>query len=210
MQDLFNLVGNIIYAAMAVLAIWGAFCAVLVWRRVAQVRFRNDAEQSEFFDELDTELAKGDYEKAAEICEDDRRAMPQLALYALEHRELGPVKVQRRLVERFQQDVLADIEHRLAWVSTVTKSAPMVGLFGTVIGMMAAFDNLGAGTKVDPGVMANNIMLALITTAIGLAIAVPLMIATASINIQIRKMEDLVASGLSRLMDSLQSLPGRA
>ncbi|QDU88725.1 Biopolymer transport protein ExbB [Pirellulimonas nuda] len=210
MQELFNLIGYAIYASMALLAIWGAFNAVLVWRRVAQVRFRNEEEQTEFFDELDVELAKGDNEKAIEICEDDRRAMPQLALYAIENRDLGPIKVQRRLVERFQQDVLADIEHRLAWVSTVTKSAPMVGLFGTVIGMMAAFDNLGQGTKVDPGVMAGNIMVALITTALGLAIAVPLMITTASINIQIRKMEDLIASGLTRLMESLQSITGRA
>ena len=42
----------------------------------------------------------------------------------------------RQVVERFQQDVMADIEHRLSWVATVTKAAPMVGLLGTVIGMM--------------------------------------------------------------------------
>ncbi len=210
MQDLFNLIGNVIYAVMALLAIWGVFNAVLVWRRVSQVRFRNEEEQAEFFNELDTELAKGEYDKALEVCEDDRRAMPQLALYAIENRDMGPVKIQRRLVERFQQDVLADIEHRLSWVGTVTKSAPMVGLFGTVIGMMAAFDNLAQGTKVDPGEMAGNIMLALITTAIGLAISVPLMITTAAINIQIRKMEDLIATGLGRLTETIQTISGRA
>ena len=48
--------------------------------------------------------------------------------------------------------------------------------------------------------MAADIQFALITTACGLAIAVPLVLATASINIRVRKMEDLVGWGLTRLI----------
>ncbi len=204
MDTLFWLVGNIVYVAMAALALWGAFCVVLVWRRVAQTRFSNELEQDEFFEEIEPELEDGDFGAAAEICEDDRRAMPQLALYAIENRNMGLPKVQRRMVDRFQQDVLADIEHRLSWVSTVIKSAPMIGLFGTVVGMMGAFSNLAeGGANVDTGQMAADIMFALITTACGLAIAVPLVLCNASINVRIRKMEDLIAQGLSRLMDTL-------
>ncbi|MGI9456919.1 MAG: MotA/TolQ/ExbB proton channel family protein, partial [Aeoliella sp.] len=108
------------------------------------------------------------------------------------------------------QDVLADIEHRLSWVATVVKSAPMVGLFGTVLGMMGAFRGIEqGGSDVDPGAMAGNIMLALITTACGLAIAVPLLIVTNSIVVRIRKMEELVGIGISRLIDSLKAVIGR-
>lgn len=205
MEVLFNVVGIVVYIALAILALWGAFCAVLVWRRVGQVRFDDEEEQEEFLTELDGSLRQGNYDAAVHLCEDDRRALPQLSLYAVENRELGIAKLQRRLWERFQQDVLADIEHRLSWVATVVKSAPMVGLFGTVLGMMGAFRGIAeGGSDVDPTAMAGNIMLALITTACGLAIAVPLLLATNSIVVRIRKMEDLVGLGIGRLIDSLK------
>lgn len=205
MDVLFNVVGIVVYVALALLALWGAFCAVLVWRRVGQVRFDDEDEQDEFLAELDASLGQGNYAAATELCEDDRRALPQLALFAIENRELGIMKLQRRLWERFQQDVLADIEHRLSWVATVVKSAPMVGLFGTVLGMMGAFRGIATGgSDVDPTAMAGNIMLALITTACGLAIAVPLLLVTNSIVVRIRKMEDLVGLGIGRLIDSLK------
>ncbi|MEM9185503.1 MAG: MotA/TolQ/ExbB proton channel family protein [Planctomycetota bacterium] len=210
METLFTLIAYIVYVGMAALALWGSFCVVLVWRRVGEIRFSSEEEQEEFLDELDAELTDGDYAAASELCEDDRRAMPQLAIYAIENRDLGVPRVKRQLAERFQQDVLADIEHRLSWVSTVTKSAPMVGLFGTVLGMMGAFNTLATAEQVDPSAMAGNIGVALVTTACGLAIAVPLVIATASINIQIGKMEDLIAAGMSRLMDMLETAMGGA
>lgn len=205
MEVLFYIVGNVVYFAMAAIAIWGGFCIILAWRRVIQIQFRNEEEQEGFFEALDSHLLEGDYKGAAEVCEDDRRAMPQLSLFAIENRDLGLAKVQRRLAERFQQDVMSDVEHRLSWVSTVVKSAPMIGLFGTVVGMMGAFSNLAEGTKVDTGQMAEDIMFALITTACGLAIAVPLVLGSASITGRIRKLEDLVGIGLTHLIESLQT-----
>jgi biopolymer transport protein ExbB len=93
----------------------------------------------------------------------------------------------------------------LSWVGTAIKTEPMLGLLGTVMGMMGAFANLSSGEKVDPTQMAEDIQFALITTAVGLAIAVPLMVGLASVNIRIRKMEDLTGSGLSRLFDTLKT-----
>lgn len=204
MQMLFLIVGYMIYAGLAAIALWGAFCVILVWRRVTATRFRNEEDQDAFLDEVDSHLAAGRVDGAIGVCADDRRAMPQLALYAIENRDQGADRVERQLAERFQLDVLSDIEHRLSWVSTVIKSAPMIGLLGTVIGMMGAFANLSDGTKVDTGKMAEDIMFALITTACGLSIAVPLLLCQEGINARIRKMEDLVSAGLSRLLESLR------
>ena len=100
---------------------------------------------------------------------------------------------------------MSDLEYRLSWISTVIKSAPMIGLFGTVFGMMGAFKNLSGGGEVDPSVLAGDINLALITTASGLAIAIPLMLAVANLNIKIAKMEDLVGSGIGRYLDSFKA-----
>ncbi|TWT90017.1 colicin uptake protein TolQ [Pseudobythopirellula maris] len=203
-ETLFTLVGYIIYTVMAIVALWGAFCVILVWRRVSTTRFRNEQEQDAFMNELEPLLRTRAYENASALCDDDSRALPQLAMFAIENRDMGPQRVERQLVERFQLDVLSDIEHRLSWVSTVIKSAPMIGLLGTVIGMMGAFANLSTGSKVDTGKMAEDIMFALITTALGLMVAVPLLLCREGIALQIRKMEDLVATGMTRLMEMLR------
>jgi biopolymer transport protein ExbB len=204
MEQLFYLIGVATYAGQALIALWGAFNAILAWRRVAKVQFRREADQDRFLDELEDKLQNGDFDEAIELSENDRRAMPQLAVYAIENRDMDYQKLQRRLTDRLQNDVLADLEHRLSWVGTVIKTAPMLGLFGTVIGMMGAFANLGSGTKVDPGQLAQDIFFALITTAIGLATAMPLLVCLAAINVRIRKMEDLVSAGLTRLLEAVK------
>lgn len=210
MQVLFTSLGYVVYAVLAVLALWGAYCVIMVWRRVGLTRFADELEQEEFLVELEQSLAANNFIAVVELCEDDRRAMPQLALFAINNRDLGYEKLRRRIAERFQQDVMADIDHRLSWVTTVIKSAPMIGLLGTVMGMMGAFSNLSSGDKVDTVQMAADIQFALITTACGLAIAVPLVLCTASVNIRLTKMEDLVSSGIGRLFESMQGILGQS
>jgi len=204
MDLLFKLLGWSVYAILAAIALWGAYCVIMVWRRVAQTRFFDEVEQDEFLNELEPALTANNYEEAIVLCEGDRRALPQLALYAIDNRGLEYSKLRRRVAERFQQDVMSDIEHRLSWVGTVIKSAPMIGLLGTVMGMMGAFANLSSGEKVDPIQMAGDIQFALITTACGLAIAVPLVLCAQSINVRIRKMEDLIGLGLGRLFEHIK------
>ena len=51
-----NVVAYLIYAALASIALWGAFCVIVVWRRVGQSRFRSEQEQSDFLDVLDESL----------------------------------------------------------------------------------------------------------------------------------------------------------
>ncbi|MBN1853944.1 MAG: MotA/TolQ/ExbB proton channel family protein [Pirellulales bacterium] len=206
MEIIFNIISVITYGLLGLLAVWGAYCVILVWRRVAQTRFRDELDQDEFLEELESNIQSGNFDNALELTNNDRRALPQLVTYAIENRDAGYHQLRREVGERFQQDVMADIEHRLSWIATVTKAAPMVGLMGTVIGMMGAFAKIGAGEKVDASIMAKDISFALITTACGLAIAVPLVLITAGINIRIRKMEDLVDLGLGRIFELLTQL----
>ena len=201
---LLTLVGYAIYAGLAVIALWGVFNVILVWRRVVTTRFRDEEELDAFIEAIDEPIGSQRYDDAIAICGEDRRAMPQLALYAIMNREQGGARVERQLAERFQLDVMSDIDYRLSWVSTVIKSAPMIGLLGTVIGMMGAFANLSSGQQVDTSKMAEDIMFALVTTACGLGIAVPLLLCREGINVRIRKMEDLVTAGVSQVLEVLR------
>jgi biopolymer transport protein ExbB len=204
-QGLTAIVGNMMYVVLIMIALWGVFCIVMVWSRVAQKRFRNEEAQQEFLAMLEQPLEKGDFEQAGAICEGDPRAVPQLALLAIESRAAGYNKIRQMIIDRFQRDVMADLEYRVSWVNTMIKSAPMVGLLGTVLGMMGAFAKLATAENVKPDQLASDISLALITTAGGLAIAIPLVISMASINVRIRKMEDLAISGLTRVLESLRA-----
>ncbi len=56
----------------------------------------------------------------------------------------------------------------------IAQTAPLIGLLGTVLGMIEAFQAMqGAGAAVDPSVLAGGIWVALMTTAVGLAVAIP-------------------------------------
>lgn len=196
-----NYIGVFIYLLLAFVAFWGVYSIVLIWRRVAQLRFNDEEEQDEFFTEIKDFLQSGNLKELEELCAEDPRAIAQLTLLALKNRNLTRGQLRDLLVERFQRDVSAELDYRGSWVQTIIKAAPMLGLFGTVVGMMGAFSKLGATTQVSPDKLAADISLALITTACGMAIAIPLILATATTNIRISKLEDLVGSGISQLVD---------
>lgn len=69
---------------------------------------------------------------------------------------------------------LAGLERGFRLLDTVAQLAPLLGLFGTVLGMIKAFQSLQtAGASVDPSLLAGGIWVALLTTAVGLAVAMP-------------------------------------
>ncbi|HQU45219.1 MAG: biopolymer transporter ExbB [Planctomycetia bacterium 21-64-5] len=200
-SGLVEFAGNSIYGLQAFDALWGAFCIIVVWRRLAQIRFKSEDRQNEFLEPVLSAVEVGDFDGVAEMCEESPRIVPQLILLAVSNRDLGYNKVKQLVADRFQRDVLAEMEYRITWVVTMIKSAPMLGLLGTVLGMMAAFGKLAGSQKVDATNLAGDISLALVTTFVGLTIAIPLSLVLASVQIRTRKMEDLVGDGLGRFME---------
>lgn len=68
----------------------------------------------------------------------------------------------------------ARLERGFRVLDSIAQLAPLLGLFGTVLGMIAAFQALQeAGSQVDPSILAGGIWVALMTTAVGLAVAMP-------------------------------------
>ena len=62
-------------------------------------------------------------------------------------------------------------------LEVIATLSPLLGLFGTVLGMIDAFQQLeGAGSTVDPAILSGGIWVALLTTAAGLAVAIPTII----------------------------------
>lgn len=206
--DLFSIISTLTYTALGAAALWGLYCIVIVWTRVSHKRFKTEESQDAFMDDVEQMLEQGDFDGVVEYCEGDKRAIPQLVEMAVNHRDMGYKKARAFVLDRFQRDVTADLEYRLSWVNTVIKAAPMIGLFGTVFGMMGAFATLST-EGAEPKALAGDINVALRTTACGLAIAIPLLVIVSSVNIRIAKMEDLVGSGLARFMTAYRGALAR-
>ncbi|RMG39087.1 MAG: MotA/TolQ/ExbB proton channel family protein [Planctomycetota bacterium] len=199
-----------IYTAMALSALYGVFCVILLIRRIKQKRFASSTAANDFLNEVRGLLDRGDFTAVAELCDSPRywaKAVPQLILLALEHRKRPIAKLRQLLAEQFEREILADLEYRTSWVATIVKAAPMLGLLGTVTGMISAFGKIAAMQQQgsDPSQLAGDISFALLTTALGLTIAIPLVIAGAAIHVRIGKLQDQVQEHISLFLDDLEA-----
>ena len=103
--------------------------------------------------------------------------------------------------ERLHRDVLVPMENRVNWIPRPSvRNGPLLGLFGTVLGMMAAFGLIGTGVKVQPAQIASEIAVALICTAMGLGTAIPLGYVANSLNMRIRDLQETLSHALLRLL----------
>lgn len=95
------------------------------------------------------------------------------ALRHLQRRKLEGQLLQDELT-RFAQEQLGQLRAYLRPLEVIANLSPLLGLFGTVIGMIEAFQAMQqAGSQVDPSVLSGGIWVALLTTAVGLAVAMP-------------------------------------
>ena len=83
------------------------------------------------------------------------------------------VEASKRALERAEAIVQAELKRGLSGLATIGSTAPFVGLFGTVVGIINAFKGIASEKAAGLGAVAAGISEALVTTAIGLFVAVP-------------------------------------
>jgi biopolymer transport protein TolQ len=93
----------------------------------------------------------------------------------------------QRTLQRVSTQEVSTLEKNLGWLATTASAAPFVGLFGTIWGIMNAFQSIGASGAANLAVVAPGISEALITTATGIAAAIPAVIAYNHFSGQIRR-----------------------
>jgi len=107
-----------------------------------------------------------------EVLADGGRSLPErLSAFALSHQHLCPDALDR-LLEAREIEERHELERGLGILGTVGSNAPFVGLTGTVLGILAAFQQMGASGQAGPQVM-SAIASALVATAAGLLVAIP-------------------------------------
>ncbi len=98
---------------------------------------------------------------------------------------------------------MARVRSHLRIIEVIAALSPLLGLFGTVLGMIEAFHRLEqAGTAVDPSVLSGGIWEALLTTAAGLAVAIPAIIALNWLEHRIDKFKLAMEDAMTRVFTS--------
>jgi len=90
--------------------------------------------------------------------------------------EKSPRHVMKEAVEEAGQSVAHELERFLTTLGTIATAAPLLGLFGTVIGMIEIFGSQSPTGGTNPQQLAHGISIALYNTAFGIAIAIPALI----------------------------------
>jgi biopolymer transport protein ExbB len=206
-NQIIDFFGYAIYGALALLAVWGVYNAILLYRALQRKAIGKDS--AILIKQVGDLCKAGKVDQAAKYCQGPpfwHTALAQLIAVALSHRSKGLAKVKQILVMEFHTEVIAALENRLATISTIVRMGPLLGLLGTVASMIGAFGRIGGAEKVAPQVLANDISLALWATGSGLLIATPLMIAGNDIHAKLRHLRDMTERQLGDFLEVLEEI----
>ncbi|MGQ0554194.1 MAG: MotA/TolQ/ExbB proton channel family protein [Planctomycetota bacterium] len=127
----------------------------------------------EVVDELEALLEAGEYQEAMEVCESEPCYFTNVVAAGLPKLNASFDAIEKSLEEMMDEEN-TKLYGRLSWLSLLAAVAPMLGLLGTVQGMIGAFDQIAASKgQATPDQLADNIAMALITTLLGLMVAIP-------------------------------------
>jgi biopolymer transport protein ExbB len=109
----------------------------------------------------------------------------------------------RRHMERYLEDMGADLRRGLSVLASVGSVAPFVGLLGTVVGIISAFQGIAATGSGGLSSVSAGISEALIETALGLAVAIPAVLAFNYLSTTIARDEMALNTAAGELLDTI-------
>lgn len=121
---------------------------------------------------VEQELANGNAQAAAELIRTDDSFLGQVVAAGLSKLDRGHSHAVEAMQEVGEEETMK-IEHNLSYMALIGNISPMIGLFGTVQGMISAFRTIASGSTPEPRQLALDISTALFTTLAGLAVAIP-------------------------------------
>ncbi len=125
--------------------------------------------------DVESALSSGGIEAAKDVCRNTSGPVASIFYQGLERSSEGIDMVEKSVVS-YGSVQMGLMEKGLSWISLFIALAPMLGFFGTVIGMIQAFDAIAEANNISPGIVAEGIGVALITTVSGLLVAMVLQV----------------------------------
>ncbi|MCC9658736.1 MotA/TolQ/ExbB proton channel family protein [Rhodopirellula halodulae] len=128
---------------------------------------------TELVEEFSQRLAANDNQGAYDLAKSDESVLGQVLAAGLAKVSRGYNKALEAMQEVGEEESMK-LEHRLSYMALIGNLSPMIGLFGTVQGMISSFQVIATGGSTPkPSDLAAGISTALFTTLVGLAVAIP-------------------------------------
>ena len=164
--------GGVWMFPLAACSIWGLAQIIVkfVTLTMAEVKTKS------LLKKIDVYMEEKDIRGAVELCEKTEGPVAAILLAGLKRVNEGSDRV-LKAIENTGTIELAFLERGIVVLATLSTIAPMFGFLGTVTGMINAFATIEKLGEVSPQAVAGGIKEALITTAAGLAIAIPIQVA---------------------------------
>ena len=126
--------------------------------------------------ELETALNNGGVEKAKELCRNTRGPVASIFYQGLMRFNDGLDEVEKAMIS-YGSVMNGNLSSGTSWITLCIALGPNLGFFGTVIGMVQAFDAIAAAGDISPTIVASGMKVALLTTVFGLITAMVLQVA---------------------------------
>lgn len=162
--------------------------------------------KGELFNTIEHFLCNGKADRALEVCEAEGGPVASMLAEGISNRHLGPQGAERAMIDKASRET-DGLTARLWLLDTIITIAPLLGLLGTVVGMIRSFhvistrEGIGTPTAITGGVAE-----ALIATGTGLAIAIVTLIFYNALNEKVKKVTGLMESTGTRLINILSEI----
>lgn len=176
---------------------------VIIWKFFSLLA--TGAKTRRILKEVDELLAQQRLSEALEVTRSSDTPAANILYAGLERYEEGTDRV-LKAIENQGLIELSKLEGGLVILATLTNIAPLLGFLGTVIGMIIAFQSIEMAGEVEATLVAGGIKVALLTTAAGLTIAIPVSIAH---NYFVSRIDSLVIDmeeSAQKMVDALHAM----
>ena len=126
--------------------------------------------------DLEAALNEGGIEKAKELCRNTRGPVASIFYQGLMRFNDGLDEVEKAMIS-YGSVMNGNLSSGTSWITLCIALGPNLGFFGTVIGMVQAFDSIAAAGDISPTIVAGGMKVALLTTVFGLITAMILQVA---------------------------------
>lgn len=161
-------------ALMYPLVIVGVLALVLMLERL-QVLIREGKNTEGLADRITSVLQNKNWNEALRLCKETKGSLAQIIEAGIAHRH-ERAEVLESVLQEAIQSVLPRLERSMSALQILGMVAPLLGLLGTVTGMIATFQMITLYGTGDPKIMSGGISEALITTQYGLIVAIPIIL----------------------------------
>ena len=213
--EIFNNIGIAAQAVLVILAIASFYSWLVILGKISS--FRKATGQSRKFirafrkasrlQEIATLAADCKASPLAQVFEDVYETYKRQTGGSGPPRNLTPLE---RSAQTAASEAVTILERRMTWLATIASTTVYVGLLGTVMGIIDAFHGLGTAGSATLRAVAPGISEALITTAAGLFVAIPALVAYNQFTARIRIFASATDDFCRELLNSFEEIPQRA